>query len=124
MINKQTDIELFDKVLLLKIQVAVTSERLFAAGQNRFASRLMTGASKMYLEMLELEKNTDPTIANKRLNNIVSHMNEMENILIACKYGVGLNAEENLQGKVLELKQEINNKIKRLTNNRELILNI
>jgi hypothetical protein len=124
MISKQTDTELFDRVLLLKIQVAATAERLFAGGQGKFGSRLMTGASKLYLEMLELEKTTDVTVANKRLANIVSHINEMENILIACKYGVGLTAEENLRGKVIELRKEINDKIKRLDNNRELILNI
>ena len=110
-----TERELADRVIGLKIQLAVVLEKLIEKGQRNFASHLYLNLSKMYLELDRICNAKDSKALPGRMGIVLEYLTEVENILLACKIGVDMPAGEKVLNSVRELKIEM----KRLVTARE-----
>ncbi len=107
------ELRLSDKLLLMKIKLALTTEKLTEYGQNNFAEYIYTNLGQMYQEMELMNRTKDAADSARHLTRVIDYLDEIENILLACKMGIRLPLEESTMSTVRDLKMEINEVLRR-----------
>ncbi len=107
------ELRLSDKLLLMKIKLALTTEKLEEYGQDNFAGYIYTNLGQMNMEMEQMNRADDTANSALHLGSVLSCLDEIENILIACKLGIRLPLEESTMNTVRDLKTEIKEVIRR-----------
>jgi hypothetical protein len=107
------EFRLSDKILLLKIRLAYVTEKLTDYGQVNFAGYIQTNVSQLYLRLDELKDSGSVEEVEEKMQAVISYLDEMENIFMACKVGVRLPMEENVLGALRDIKTELKELIRR-----------
>lgn len=87
----------------IKIQLAVLVEKLAAKGQNLFARHIETNLSIISEETGRLLEKANGEVVKL----IINCLQEIENVLLACKLGVDLEEEVTVLSKVRFSKVEL-----------------
>lgn len=106
-------LNLSERVLLLKIKLALTTEKLMEHNQESFAGYIYTTIAQMNDVFDEIRSSDDRLENTERMNRLVEHLTEIENVLLACKVGIKLPLDESTLYTVQQVKTEMKELIRR-----------
>lgn len=106
-------LNLSERLLLLKIKLALTTEKLMEYNQESFAGYIYTSIAQMN-DVFDAIRQSDNHGENEaRMHRLVEHLTEMENILLACRVGIKLPLDESTLHTVRQVRAELKELIRR-----------
>jgi hypothetical protein len=106
-------LNLSDRMLLLKIKLALTTEKLMEYNQESFAGYIYTILAQMN-DVFDAIRSSDEKNQNiERMHRLVELLTEIENILLACKVGIKLPLDKSTLNTVQQVKAELKELIRR-----------
>lgn len=106
-------LNLSERILLLKIKLALTTEKLMEHNQESFAGYIYTTIAQMN-DVFDAIRCSDEKAENvERMHRLVEHLTEIENVLLACKVGIKLPLDESTLHTVQQVKAELKELIRR-----------
>lgn len=106
-------LNLSERLLLLKIKLALTTERLIEYNQESFAGYIYTSIAQMN-DVFDAIRQSDEHEENGiRMHRLVEHLTEIENVLLACRVGIQLPLDESTLHTVRQVRAELKELIRR-----------
>lgn len=96
--------KLNNNVLMLKIQLAIAMEQLVETGQMNFAKRLYGSLQKLYSCFDEMKNPGNTELLQIKTETIAVYLKEIEDTMLACKFGINLAGANKILDLIKELK--------------------
>jgi TATA-box binding protein (TBP) (component of TFIID and TFIIIB) len=106
-------LNLSERLLLMKIKLALTTEKLMEYNQESFAGYIYATLAQMN-DVIDSIRSSDDRFENAtKMGRLVEHLTEIENVLLACKVGIKLPLDESTLNTVQQVKAELKELIRR-----------